>query len=600
MSAERQPPDFYKVLNVSRDASPRDITASYRNLARSFHPDHRTTPTSSSDDEPFLQIERAHAVLSSAAHRHAYDKYGHHGVRMLSSSTELAEYVGGTPKPDLQLLTRLLSEERRHERYRAELSAVNTSGSMEMSLSMLNPNRPVLPGVFIAVNVDAPLTPSTTLNFSGEVQDRRGLASSRSTLELTHSRPQASARYSVACTAGPGAASSPLDFAVSKTFGAGTEATSAVVRASFLPAMHLSGAGMCPSLRLESSRTVWNRLSASTSLSFGHVRDLSLNLNLWMQPDRNVLSLSTVSVSCGVDSAKAPHVRISAESDPPPLSRTSAWRSCLPRVRSSVKIGSRGLSLSLSSSRRCGRYSQLTVGVRFEAAKGTRLVFALRRGTFVLNLPIHILPMPLGVLPSLSSVLTAVLLDDVFKRLIAYVIPPPPLAPRPSSSSSPPLSSKSRATALSHQSLMRRVAITKVSLERNLTPNGLVIHNAMYGIRPLLQSVAPGSSPPPSLPSAFPSALSAETALDVTVVLQFFTANSSLVLLSGGSDGGGALSGVLGFHDPWECCETNGDEVLEVTYSFEGRAYRRVFLPEKEDVRLPCVETSVRTTETNV
>jgi hypothetical protein len=73
-------------------------------------------------------------------------------------------------------------------------------------------------------------------------------------------------------------------------------------------------------------------------------------------------------------------------------------------------------------------------------------------------------------------------------------------------------------------------------------------------------------------------------------VLQFFTSKSSLELLSGGGVAGGGFRGVLGFHDPrTESAVVSGgvrggaedgggeEPVVDVSYSFKGRAYNRVF-----------------------
>jgi molecular chaperone DnaJ len=64
--------DYYKVLGVSKDASPEEIKKAYRRLARQNHPDaNRGDPKA---EERFKEVSEAYSVLSDPARRKEYDE----------------------------------------------------------------------------------------------------------------------------------------------------------------------------------------------------------------------------------------------------------------------------------------------------------------------------------------------------------------------------------------------------------------------------------------------------------------------------------------------------------------------------------------------
>jgi molecular chaperone DnaJ len=71
--------DYYEVLGVARDASPEQIKKAYRKLALKFHPDRN--PGDKASEESFKEACEAYEVLSDAAKRSRYDRYGHEGVK---------------------------------------------------------------------------------------------------------------------------------------------------------------------------------------------------------------------------------------------------------------------------------------------------------------------------------------------------------------------------------------------------------------------------------------------------------------------------------------------------------------------------------------
>jgi len=70
--------DYYKVLDLPRNASEADIKKAYRRLAMKFHPDRN--PNDHEAEEHFKEAKEAYEVLSDSSKRAVYDQYGHQGV----------------------------------------------------------------------------------------------------------------------------------------------------------------------------------------------------------------------------------------------------------------------------------------------------------------------------------------------------------------------------------------------------------------------------------------------------------------------------------------------------------------------------------------
>ena len=66
--------DYYKVLEVGRNASQAEIQKAYRELARKHHPD--LNPDDKSAKEKFQRVQQAYDVLNDRDKREMYDRYG--------------------------------------------------------------------------------------------------------------------------------------------------------------------------------------------------------------------------------------------------------------------------------------------------------------------------------------------------------------------------------------------------------------------------------------------------------------------------------------------------------------------------------------------
>ena len=70
--------DYYEVLGVAKNATDDDLKKAYRRLAMKYHPDRN--PDSKEAEGKFKEAKEAYEMLSDAAKREAYDRYGHAGV----------------------------------------------------------------------------------------------------------------------------------------------------------------------------------------------------------------------------------------------------------------------------------------------------------------------------------------------------------------------------------------------------------------------------------------------------------------------------------------------------------------------------------------
>ena len=66
--------DYYAVLGVPRTATPKDIKAAFRKLARQHHPD--VNPGDTAAETRFKEVNEANEVLSDPEKRKKYDTYG--------------------------------------------------------------------------------------------------------------------------------------------------------------------------------------------------------------------------------------------------------------------------------------------------------------------------------------------------------------------------------------------------------------------------------------------------------------------------------------------------------------------------------------------
>jgi len=67
--------DYYKILEIEKDASEEDIKLAYRRLAKKFHPDlNKTDPEAK---EKFIELHEAYDTLNDPQRRKIYDQAGY-------------------------------------------------------------------------------------------------------------------------------------------------------------------------------------------------------------------------------------------------------------------------------------------------------------------------------------------------------------------------------------------------------------------------------------------------------------------------------------------------------------------------------------------
>lgn len=85
--------DYYKILDIKKDASAEEIKKAYRKLARKHHPD--LNQNNDEANRKFQQINEANEVLSDSEKRKKYDKYGkdwHHADHLDAQEQKQKEY----------------------------------------------------------------------------------------------------------------------------------------------------------------------------------------------------------------------------------------------------------------------------------------------------------------------------------------------------------------------------------------------------------------------------------------------------------------------------------------------------------------------------
>mmetsp|Transcript_24275 Transcript_24275/g.26968 ORF Transcript_24275/g.26968 Transcript_24275/m.26968 type:complete len:348 (-) Transcript_24275:126-1169(-) len=72
--------DYYKTLNISRNATQSEIRKAYKKQALKWHPD-RNQDNKEAAEEKFKEVSEAYEVLNDPEKRKIYDKFGEEGVK---------------------------------------------------------------------------------------------------------------------------------------------------------------------------------------------------------------------------------------------------------------------------------------------------------------------------------------------------------------------------------------------------------------------------------------------------------------------------------------------------------------------------------------
>jgi curved DNA-binding protein len=88
--------DYYKVLEINKNATEADIKKAYRKLARKYHPD--LNPNDKEAERKFKELNEANEVLSNQENRKKYDQYGEnwqHGEEYEKAKQQQQHYQRG-------------------------------------------------------------------------------------------------------------------------------------------------------------------------------------------------------------------------------------------------------------------------------------------------------------------------------------------------------------------------------------------------------------------------------------------------------------------------------------------------------------------------
>jgi molecular chaperone DnaJ len=91
--------DYYKVLDVARNATEADIKKSYRRLAMKYHPDRN--PGDKEAEEKFKEAKEAYEILSDGQKRAIYDQHGHAGLEASRNSSGGGGFQGAEAFSDI-------------------------------------------------------------------------------------------------------------------------------------------------------------------------------------------------------------------------------------------------------------------------------------------------------------------------------------------------------------------------------------------------------------------------------------------------------------------------------------------------------------------
>ena len=378
--------DPYGVLNVRADASPSDIQRSYRQLSRTFHPDkHPTGPRMEEARMAFVDFKNAHDILADPVLRQAYDLHGHGGVGFVRRSMNAADGsslyhrltrlhgVGRTEEAG-----DLLDEEVQYQRYRTETSEVDASGAIEVGCSLLGT-------AFLSGGGEEPPgipdVERANMSFSaGTVQgaDSKWRASFGGSAHVRNGEAGGDPSASVAYEAAQGTEVT-MDVDLGERPKA-TLGTSRVLSERTLVTTNLSTVPGDPgklAMSLSSHRSLFRNSVRGTWAVGMSAPDLGLHFGLLQFATLNTRPRYAAKITVGMGSHL---LKLSANHKfGPGHSGMVSWA-----------WGPSGIELATSSTRAVARYAKFTIGLTHVTARGLTWLLRLKRGDFVLSVPIAV------------------------------------------------------------------------------------------------------------------------------------------------------------------------------------------------------------------
>ena len=88
-----QETDYYRILDLNKEATEEEIKRVYRRLALQYHPDRN--PMDKEAEEKFKEISEAYAVLGDSEKKRVYDQFGYAVFRKRYSSEDIFNFRSG-------------------------------------------------------------------------------------------------------------------------------------------------------------------------------------------------------------------------------------------------------------------------------------------------------------------------------------------------------------------------------------------------------------------------------------------------------------------------------------------------------------------------
>ena len=88
-----EPVEYYRVLNLSRDATEEEIKKAYWRLAFQYHPDRNNMDVKA--EEKFKEIGEAYAVIGDPEKRKLYDRFGYNNFENIYTSKNANGFRSG-------------------------------------------------------------------------------------------------------------------------------------------------------------------------------------------------------------------------------------------------------------------------------------------------------------------------------------------------------------------------------------------------------------------------------------------------------------------------------------------------------------------------
>ncbi len=93
--------DFYKILEVNKNAELKEIKSSYRKLSAKYHPD--KNPGNKEAQEKFIKINKDYETLTDPEKKKIYDIYGEEGLEKEGQLSERGKPRGQNSNVELEV-----------------------------------------------------------------------------------------------------------------------------------------------------------------------------------------------------------------------------------------------------------------------------------------------------------------------------------------------------------------------------------------------------------------------------------------------------------------------------------------------------------------